>query len=137
MNFIKYTFRSLFLIYVLGVFFASLYSFKNTSVNLSVFILGIRADRLVHFVMFFPFPLSAWLAFGTSIKKFAGRWSILALTFSGLLVSTITESLQSLNPNRDFDYFDLIANYSAIFTGTIMVALIEKYAKNVWPCRLQ
>lgn len=137
MNIIKYTFRSLFLIYVIVVFFASLNSFKNTSINLSVFILGIRADRLAHFVMFLPFPLAAWLAFGTSIKKYAGRWSVPTLAFSGLLISTVTESLQALNPNRDFDYIDLIANYSAIFTGTIMVVLIEKYAKNVWPGRLQ
>ncbi|MDP3436030.1 MAG: hypothetical protein Q8S04_02180 [Bacteroidales bacterium] len=137
MNIIKYTFRSLFLIYVAIVIFASLYSFKNTSVDLSFFILGVRVDRLVHFIMFLPFPLFAWLAFGSTIKRYTGRFSMSALAISGLLISTITETLQTLNPNRDFDYIDLIANYSAIVVGTIMVALIEKYAKNVWPGRLQ
>ena len=137
MSFIKYTFRSLFFIYIVVVLFASLYSFKNTSVDLSVFILGIRADRLVHFIMFFPFPFSAWLAFGTTIKKLTNRWSMPALLFSGAIISSITEFLQTLNTNRYFDYVDLIANYSAIVVGTIMVALIEKYAKNVWPGRLQ
>ena len=137
MNFIKYTFRSLFLIYIFIVLFASLYSFKNTSVDLSGFILGIRADRLIHFIMFLPFPLFAWLAFGSAIKRYTDRFSMSALAISGLLISTITETLQTLNPNRDFDYIDLIANYSAIIIGTILVALIDKYSNNVWPGRLQ
>ncbi len=137
MNFIKYAFRSIFFIYILIILFASLYSFKNTSVDLSGFILGIRADRLIHFIMFLPFPLFAWLAFGTTIKRHTHRLSISVLLISGLLISTITEVLQTLNPNRDFDYIDLIANYSAIIIGTTLVALIEKYAKNVWPGRLQ
>ncbi|OFX80355.1 MAG: hypothetical protein A2X17_00375 [Bacteroidetes bacterium GWF2_41_61] len=137
MNFIKYTFRSLFLIYIFTIIFASLYSFKNTSVDLSGFIFGIRADRLIHFIMFLPFPFFAWLAFGTGIKRHTIRFSMSVLALSGLLISTLTETLQTLNPNRDFDYVDLIANYSAIIMGTILVALIEKYAKNVWPSRLQ
>ncbi|PKP00483.1 MAG: hypothetical protein CVU13_02990 [Bacteroidetes bacterium HGW-Bacteroidetes-8] len=137
MNFIKYAFRSLFFIYIFIVLFASLYSFKNTSLNLSGFILGIRVDRLIHFIMFLPFPFFAWLAFGATIKRHTDRLYISVLLLSGLLISTITETLQTLNPNRDFDYIDLIANYSAIVMGTILVSLIEKYAKNVWPGRLQ
>jgi VanZ family protein len=137
MKIIKYTFRSLFFIYISLVLFFSLYSFNNTQVNLSEYIFGIRADRYAHFIMFFPFPFSAWFAFGGIIRKFAGRWSMVMLCLSGITISSITEVLQKLNPDRGFDYIDLIANYSGIITGTLLVIFLDQYAKNVWPRRLQ
>ncbi len=137
MKIIKYTFRSLFFIYITLVVFLSLYSFKNTSINLSDYIFGIRADRYAHFLMFFPFPFSAWFAFGGIIRNYSGKWSMILLCLSGIAISSITEFLQKLNPDRGFDPKDLLANYTGIIIGTLLVIIIERYAKNVWPGRLQ
>lgn len=114
-----------------------MYSFKSTPVDLSKFFWGIRADRIAHFIMFFPFPFSAWFAVGGVIKKTTGRFAYSALFIIGIIVASTTEAFQFFVPGRDSDWFDLVANYSAIFMGTILVLLIDKYAKNVWISRLQ
>lgn len=137
MNFIKYLFRTLFALYILLLFFFSLYSFKSSPVDLSQFLWGIRADRIAHFVMYFPFPFSAWFAFSSTIKKVTGKLAYLALFTTGIIIASTTELLQSFTPSRESDWLDLVANYTAIFMGTILVILIDKYAKNVWPGRLQ
>lgn len=137
MNFIKYLFRTLFVLYLVLLFFFSLYSFKNSPVNLSAYFFGIRADRIAHFIMFFPFPFSAWFAFSSKIKNITGRFAYLAIFITGIIIATTTELLQSFTPSRESDWYDLIANYTAVFMGTLLVMLIDKYAKNVWPSRLQ
>jgi len=137
MRILKYTFHAVFYIYILLVLFASLYSFKETKIDLSEYILGIRVDRIVHFILFLPYSVNAWLAFGSSLKKYSGRYSQLYILFSGLVVSSVTEYLQTLTPYRDFDIFDLSSNYLGIMSGSILVYILNKYAKNVWPGRLQ
>ncbi len=137
MNFIKYLLRTLFVLYIILLFFFSLYSFSSTPVDLSLYYWGIRADRIAHFIMFFPFPFSAWFAFGGVIKAITGKYAYVALFFTGIIVASITETLQSFIPYRDSDLLDLLANYSAIFMGTLLVMFIDRYAKNVWLSRLQ
>lgn len=137
MNFIKYLFRTLFVLYIFLLFFFSFYSFKSTPVDLSKYILGIRADRIAHFVMFFPFPFSAWFAFGGQIKKITSKFAYSALFITGIVVVSFTEALQAIIPGRDSDWLDLVANYSSILMGTLLVILVDKYANNVWISRLQ
>lgn len=136
MNFIKYFFRTLFVLYIILLFFFSLYSFQSFPVNLSTNFWGVGADKIAHFIMFFPFPFSAWFAFGGQIKKIAKSFAYSALLITGIVVASVTETLQYLIPGRDSDWLDLVANYSAIFLGTLLVMFIDKYAKNVWPGRL-
>lgn len=137
MNFVKYLFRTLFVLYLSLLFFFSLYSFNSSPVDLSKYFLGVRADRIAHFIMFFPFPFSAWFAFGGQIKKITTKFAYLALFIMGIVVASFTETLQSVIPGRDSDWLDLVANYSSIFMGTLLVVLVDKYAKNVWISRLQ
>lgn len=98
--------------------------------------MGIEADKIAHFIMFFPFPFSAWFAFSSIIKKITKKHAYLLLFFTGIAVASTTELLQSFIPTRDSDWLDLMANYTAIFLGTLLVMVIDKYARNVWPGRL-
>jgi VanZ family protein len=130
-------FKFLFLIYLATVLFLCLYTFKDTGIDLSQYFLGIRADRIAHFIMFLPYPLSAWFAIGSWFKKVSGRFGIAMLVFSGIILAFVAETLQNLNPNRDFDPIDILANIIGILTGTILLLVFNKIVKHVWPGRLQ
>ena len=137
MRILKYTFHAVFYIYIVLVLFASLYSFNESKIDLSDYIFGIRADRIVHFILFLPYSVNAWLAFGSSLKKISGRYARYYILLSGIIISSATEYLQTLTPYRDFDLFDLSSNYLGIISGSLIVYILDKYAKNVWPGRLQ
>lgn len=137
MQYIKTLFKTLFLIYLGMVFFFSLHTFTESPVDFSWRLFGVRADRIMHFIMFFPFPFSAWFAFGHKLKEMSNRYSYLLLLISGIAISTLTEFLQKAMPGREYDLVDLLANYSAIITGSVLVIILDKYAKSIWPGRLQ
>jgi VanZ family protein len=133
----QYIFIVLFFTYVLLVLFFSLWTFESTPIDLSKYILFIRADHAAHFVMFFPYPISAWLAFEPSLRRIGKKHPLLTIFISGLVLAAVAELLQNLNPARDFDMMDMVANFSSIILSTILVKSIEKTLNNVWPGRLQ
>jgi len=130
-------FRYLFAIYIALVFFFCLYSFGDTGINLSEYIFGIRADRVAHFIMFFPYPISAWLALKGSLRKLFPEFPQIIVLLSGFGLAFIAETLQKLNPARESDLFDLAANFIAIISGTVVIFVFRKFIDNVWPDRLQ
>ncbi|MPM33420.1 hypothetical protein SDC9_79995 [bioreactor metagenome] len=136
MKIIRIIFKILFFIYLGLVFFFCLYSFNDTGVDLSKTIFGIRADRVAHFIMFFPYPLSAWLAAKKELRERTGRYSHSVILGSGILVAILAEILQSLTPTRDSDPFDLIANIAGLIFATLLIFILEKYIDYVWPDRL-
>ncbi len=137
MKSIRLLFKVLFFIYICMVFFFCLYSFNDTGVDLSKYFLGIRVDRIAHFIMFFPYPFSAWLAVKKELREKFGRYSHIVLFVSGFMLALITESLQSFNPSRDTDPLDLLANVTGILCAAIIIFILEKFIDNVWPDRLQ
>ncbi|MDO9679804.1 MAG: hypothetical protein Q8S23_06005 [Bacteroidales bacterium] len=137
MKFSQYIFIVLFFIYILLVLFFSLWTFESTPIDLSKYILFIRADHAAHFVMFFPYPISAWFAFEPYLRKRGKKHPLLIIFISGILLASIAELLQNLNPARDFDLMDMAANFSSIILSSILVKSIERVLNNVWPGRLQ
>lgn len=134
---VRLLFKVLFLIYICMVFFFCLYTFNDTGVDLSKYIFGIRADRLAHFIMFFPYPFSAWLAAKRELRERLGKYSHVVLLISGILLAITTEALQSLNPGRDTDPLDLVANITGLLSATAIIYKTEKFIDHVWPDRLQ
>lgn len=80
-------------------------------------ILGIPFDKVVHFCMFLPFPAFSTLAI-------AGKkpWRALSLSIIlGVVAATSIELLQSvLTEYRGTDIWDLVANLTAIVTGSLL-----------------
>lgn len=130
-------FKLLFLLYLSAVFFLCLYTFKDTGIDLSLYFFGIRADRIAHFIMFLPYPFSAWYAIEGWFKKVFGRYDIAMLVLSGIMLAFVAETLQNINPNRDFDPADILANITGVLTGTILLLIFNTIVKHVWPGRLQ
>jgi len=130
-------FRYLFAIYIALVFFFCLYSFGDTGIDLSEYFFGIRVDRIAHFIMFFPYPISAWLALKANLRKLFPGFPQSVVLLSGFGLAFIAETLQKLNPARESDIFDLAANFAAIVSGTLVIFIFRKFIDNVWPDRLQ
>ena len=117
--------KVLFLIYVAAVLFCCFGHF-NDFPKPTVSFLGIPVDKAVHFVMFFPFPFLAWLAFDRFTVK---PWqSILFVSISflaGCLLAAATEAGQSLTDYRTGDILDFAADVISLSVASLIVLFID------------
>ena len=122
----RISFQILFCLYVAVVLFLCFGHFNNTpSVPRSL--LGIPTDKLVHFTMFFPFPILAFLAFDRFTESVKGTLLFVGVTFViGLMLAYGTEWGQAhLTRYRSGDSFDLLADSLALLLSSIIVAVID------------
>ncbi len=84
-------------------------------------------DKLAHLGVFALLYL--FLVWGLSKQNqyqgIRNKSNNLALTIS-IVYSTALEFLQILIPGRSFDWYDIIANSSGIFTGLIIFSFLNK-----------
>ena len=118
----KLVFRILFFLYVAGVLFMCFGKFDSTpSVPLELW--GIPTDKLVHFGMFLPFPILAYLAFGRQYITTKAALLFTGVTFIvGLMLALGTEWGQAhLTAYRSGDPRDFLADAIALATGSLLV----------------
>ncbi len=86
---------------------------------------GIPTDKVVHFLMFFPFPLLAFLAFG-GYKGQVGKAVLkTAIAFlAGCAFAAGTEWVQTRLPYRSGDPVDFQADALALLFSSIIVLLL-------------
>ena len=88
-------------------------------------LLGIPMDKIVHFLMFFPFPVLACLSFGRYPGK---RWaSVLrpaAALLCGCAFAAVTELVQSRLPYRSGDPADFRADAFALLLSSVLVLIL-------------
>ena len=100
--------------------------------------LGIPVDKIVHFWMFFPFPILAYLAYDkltdTPLKAFAALISIFAI---GCIFAGVTEIIQGSLSYRSQDPRDFGADCLAIGIASILTFIIDlsKMRKQKCPAR--
>ncbi len=126
----KIAFRLLFFLYIAGVLYLCFGHFDNTpSVPLSFW--GIPTDKLVHFAMFFPFPILAFLAFDSFTSTIPQTLLFVGVTFLiGLSVAVGTELGQAnLTDYRSGDPLDLVADTIGLSVSSLITA--------VWDIRKQ
>lgn len=86
---------------------------------------GFRFDMVVHFLMFLPFPILAYLC----IRPVSGCWRKLALMVAvfaaGCLVAAGTEIGQGLLPYRSKDIKDFYADMTALGAGSILTLIVS------------
>lgn len=120
----KILFRILFLLYLTGVLYLCFGRFDNApSVEWSLF--GIPADKLVHFCMFFPFPILAFLAFDRYTETARQTLAFVGITLAvGLLLAVGTEWGQAhFTDYRSADPWDFVADTSALVVSSILVSI--------------
>ena len=88
-------------------------------------LLGIPMDKIVHFLMFFPFPVLAYLAFDRYRGK--RRASVLraaAALLCGCAFAAVTELVQSRLPYRSGDPADFRADACALLLSSVLVLIL-------------
>ncbi len=116
--------KTLFVIYLAGLLFLMLATINTDEFEVPKMIMGIGIDKIVHFTLFFPYSILLWLAFGKQLYRHFHSLTLLVISFSGILTALITEFSQQLNPNRNFEPGDILANIIAVTSGSIIVLLI-------------
>ena len=88
-------------------------------------ILGLDPDKVVHFLMFLPFPVLAWLASGHLLAgaRSAFRLSLL-LFLAGCILAAGTEIGQYFLPYRSADPKDLLADGAALALSSLAVFIV-------------
>ena len=88
-------------------------------------ILGIPIDKIVHFLMFVPFPFLCYMAFGPEhVKPWKSVLAILLSFLSGCLVAAGTEMGQSFTSHRTADPKDFMADAIALAIASLIALLI-------------
>ncbi len=118
-----------FLLYVLAVMFFCFFTISlPEKVDLAQYFLGIRGDRIAHFIMFLPYPFIAWLTCNYShhLLRFR-RYSIYITLLTGVLFALATELTQYLFiTSREGDILDFTADCVAILSGTLIIYLFSR-----------
>lgn len=89
---------------------------------------GIPTDKIVHFLMFMPYPVLTWLLLhkeGTTLARQVGKGAVILLT--GMAVAAATELVQGMTEYRSGDILDFAADCTGMFTG-IIIAAAASYA---------
>ena len=107
----KIAFRILFFLYLAGILFLCFWRFDHLPSAPSAF-LGIPTDKLVHGLMFLPFPILAFLAFDQYTDSVKKTLAFVAVTLAvGLLLAGLTEWGQAVLTNyRSGDPLDFLAD---------------------------
>ena len=92
---------------------------------------GIPMDKIVHFLMFFPFPVLAYLAFDRYPgKRGASVLRTAAALLCGCAFAAVTELVQSRLPYRSGDPADFRADAFALLLSSVLVLILILVQKN-------
>ena len=127
----------LFLIYLAAVAYCCFGSFDGIQ-QVSPSLLGIPTDKIIHFIMFFPFPVLCYLSFDRHTDR---PWQAVllagaALAFykvlfrpllfaSGCIIAAATEIGQSFLKYRSCDIKDFFADSLALVISTAATLFLD------------
>lgn len=98
---------------------------NGLGIPLDNYILGLRADHLLHASVFLPCSLFL-MDFCGSLNPRAYRWLVWA---SAVSVGLLTEGVQYLLPFRGFDVNDLIANTLGVTLGWMVILFVRRHSR--------
>lgn len=117
----------LFFIYIAAVLWCCFGNFNDVP-KPPISLFGIPMDKLVHFILFFPFPLLGWLAFDRfTIKPWQTVLFVTVTFFAGCLLAAATEAGQSLTSYRTGDIKDFAADAVSLAISSVIVLFIDLY----------
>ncbi len=90
-------------------------------------LLGIPTDKLVHFCMFFPFPILSFLSFDRFTESTSRTLLFTGITLAvGILLALFTEWGQAYLTNyRTGDLWDLLADFLALLLSSLIVIFLD------------
>ena len=116
--------RILMILYVVVVAFLC-FGHLNDLPHIHGKVLGIDQDKIVHFLMFLPFPLLCYFAIG---KNPSGPWkaigTVLLIFLAGCVIAAATEIGQDFLPYRSADPKDFLADAVALALVSLVVFIL-------------
>ena len=123
-------FRILTILYLCAIGVICFANFSNVNeVPRSLF--GIPADKIVHFLMFLPFPVLVFFSFrlsGTGVVK--SLLLIIAIFAVGCLLAWSTEYVQGMLPYRDMDMEDFKADRIGLASGSMITFFVRLLSRH-------
>ena len=91
----------------------------------------IPADKVVHFLMFLPWPILASLSVMPDRDRASVRMvvTLLIITLIGCALAGTTEWVQGLLPYRSRDIMDFIADSLGLMTGALLFAAFYPFLR--------
>ena len=91
--------------------------------SVELYFLGIPMDKLVHFLMFAPFPVLAYMTFWPAKAGKPGKLGVLLVIMTvGVGLAKATERIQSMLGYRTGDHLDFMADVTGILAGSLFIA---------------
>ncbi|MCQ2177763.1 MAG: VanZ family protein [Bacteroidales bacterium] len=117
--------RILFAIYIVAVIWLCVHSFKNLD-NVRQYIFGIMTDKVVHFLMFFPFPFLLYISYNkTRYNALQSVIFFITAMCCGFVMATATEYAQSFIPYRTPDRMDLVADVAGLLSCALPILVYD------------
>lgn len=118
-------FRILLILYLAAVAWLCFGHFENMG-EVPLQLWGIPTDKIVHFLMFFPFPVLCFLA----VDRFTTKlWHSLLFAggvfFVGCLIAGATELGQLQTTYRSGDITDFMADVLALALSSLLVFIVD------------
>ena len=86
------------------------------------FVFGIPTDKVIHFIMFLPYPLLAYISFRPDCKGIGAELFVLAaILVAGAVMAMGVERLQ-IAAGRNYDIKDFYANLAGMGTGAAVTS---------------
>lgn len=114
---------ALFCIYIAAVILLCL--IKTDSLpELPKSFLGIPLDKLIHFIMFFPFTILGYCTFHPADAGFWRKAAVLAIILvAGSAFAFSTERLQAMTSYRSFEVMDMAADGCGLAAGAVLTLI--------------
>ena len=92
--------------------------------------LGLPIDKVLHFLMFLPYPVLSGLVFINKDQKLSAAAAImLILAITGTGVAYGTEMIQSQTEYRSYEIADFYADLTGITAGTVLAVSYVAYTR--------
>ena len=121
--------RILLVLYVIAVCMLCFVS-SSSLPSIQKYIFGLPSDKVIHFLMFAPYPILAYLSFDHPARK---PWKSVAFVIlsmlAGLALAIITEVIQYYLPTRAMDMEDFYADAAAVIIFSVTVLTIDLTGK--------
>lgn len=117
--------KGILVLYIIGLCFCCFWDFRG-SIDFSTGWFGAASDKVVHFLLFFPFPILSYCAFpgmrdtGTRLTRFC-----IAVFVIGVAVGVATEVVQGWTGYRSRDSLDLVADCCGLAASVICLQVFE------------
>ena len=118
-----------FCLYILAVFYLC-FAKPDDMPSIEITFFGLPIDKVVHFIMFLPFPILAFKAFDSENIKSGRRLLLLSgIAAAGGAIAALTEFIQGYLSYRSEDAHDLFSDLIGLGTGIACVIIYLTFRK--------